>query len=292
MQVDAARARPGALPMLNPPRHLASSKAITTISGAHMPSQFVRFRVMPMAVGVLLVSMLFLGAGSGTAADAPAKSGATAVQTPPPASPPPPLPAAAAADSTAASADDSATADERDDPFPFGRHRGRIQIDDFDSFKQAMDVAPWIVGVVFLVLGSIFLTPIILLVGIIWYKLRKTRLQNEAVLKLAERGVMPSAQAVDAVMAGTPPAQAVPPAIAAAVPQAVATRRRAVWSDLRKGVLLVAVGLALVLYSITDAGEANWLGLVLLFVGAGYIALWWLEDRHLERRVSGGDGND
>jgi hypothetical protein len=155
-----------------------------------------------------------------------------------------------------------------------------------------MDVAPWIVGVVFLVLGSIFLTPIILLVGIIWYKLRKTRLQNDAVLKLAERGVMPSAQAVDAVMAGTPPAQAVPPAIAAAVPQAVATRRRAVWSDLRKGVLLVAVGLALVLYSITDAGEANWLGLVLLFVGAGYVALWWLEDRHLERRVSGGDGND
>ena len=257
-----------------------------------MPSQFVRFRVMPMAVGVLLVSMLFLGTGSVTAADAPAKSGATAVQTPPPASPPPPLPAAAAADSTAASADDSATADERDDPFPFGRHRGRIQIDDFDSFKQAMDVAPWIVGVVFLVLGSIFLTPIILLVGIIWYKLRKTRLQNDAVLKLAERGVMPSAQAVDAVMAGTPPAQAVPPAIAAAVPQAVATRRRAVWSDLRKGVLLVAVGLALVLYSITDAGEANWLGLVLLFVGAGYVALWWLEDRHLERRVSGGDGND
>jgi len=257
-----------------------------------MPSQFVRFRVMPMAVGVLLVAMLFLGTGSVTAADAPAKSGATAVQTPPPASPPPPLPAAAAADSTAAPADDSAAADERDDPFPFGRHRGRIQIDDFDSFKQAMDVAPWIVGVVFLVLGSIFLTPIILLVGIIWYKLRKTRLQNDAVLKLAERGVMPSAQAVDAVMAGTPPAQAVPPAIAAAVPQAVATRRRAVWSDLRKGVLLVAVGLALVLYSITDAGEANWLGLVLLFVGAGYVALWWLEDRHLERRVSGGDGND
>jgi len=256
-----------------------------------MSSQFVRFRVMPMAAGVLLASMLFLGAGTGAAADAPAKGGAAAVQKSPPASPPPPLPAAAATDSTAASADDSATADERDDPFPFGRHRGRIQIDDFDSFKQAMDVAPWIVGVVFLVLGSIFLTPIILLVGIIWYKLRKTRLQNEAVLKLAERGVMPSAQAVDAVMAGTPPAQAAPAAVAAAVPVAVVSRRRAVWSDLRKGVLLAAVGVALVLYSLTEAGEANWLGLVLLFVGAGYIALWWLEDRHLERRVSGGDGN-
>ena len=78
------------------------------------------------------------------------------------------------------------------------------------------------------------------------------------------------------------------------VPQAVATRRRAVWSDLRKGVLLVAVGLALVLYSITESGQPNWLGLVLFFVGAGYVALWWLEDRHLERRVTGGipgDGN-
>jgi hypothetical protein len=257
-----------------------------------MPRQSARFGVMPMVFGAMLAAMLCLAAGPGGAADAPAKSGAAAVHKSPPVPPvPPPAPAAAPTDPSSAAADNSATVDEPDDPFPFGRHRGHIQFDDFDSFKQAMDVAPWIVGVVFLVLGSIFLTPIILLVGIIWYKLRKTRLQNDAVLKLAERGVMPSAQAVDAVMAGTPPAQAAPAAIAAAaVPQGVATRRRAVWSDLRKGVLLVAVGLALVLYSITDAGEANWLGLVLLFVGAGYVALWWLEDRHLERRVSG-DGN-
>jgi hypothetical protein len=256
-----------------------------------MPSQFVRFRVVPMALGALLATMLCLSAAPGVAADAPTKGGAAAVQKSPPVPPaPPPIPAATPPAPSSPAADNSA--DEPDDPFPFGRHRGRIQFDDFDSFKQAMDVAPWIVGVVFLVLGSIFLTPIILLVGIIWYKLRKTRLQNDAVLRLAERGVMPSAQAVDAVMAGTPPAQMAPTAIAAAtVPQAVVTRRRAVWSDLRKGVLLIAVGLALVLYSITDAGEPNWLGLVLLFVGAGYVALWWLEDRHLERRVSGDDGN-
>ena len=252
-----------------------------------MRSQFVRFRVLPMAFGALLAAMLCLAAAPGAAADAPAKGGA-AVPIP---SVPPPAAAASPAGPSSAAADNGATADEPEDPFPFGRHRGRIQFDDFDSFKQAMDVAPWIVGVVFLVLGSIFLTPIILLVGIIWYKLRKTRLQNDAVLRLAERGVMPSAQAVDAVIAGTPPAQIAPAAIAAAVPQAVVTRRRAVWSDLRKGVLLIAVGLALVLYSITDAGEPNWLGLVLLFVGAGYVALWWLEDRHLERRVGGDDGN-
>jgi hypothetical protein len=78
----------------------------------------------------------------------------------------------------------------------------------------------------------------------------------------------------------------------AALPQAVASRRRAVWSDLRKGVLLVAVGLALVLYSIIAEGDANWLGLVLLFVGTGYVVLWWLEDRHLERRVTGDGAGD
>ena len=226
----------------------------------------------------------------GHGVDLPAKAGTASKSLPAPAAPAPsvaPPPAIPAAD---------ASADDPDEPPSFDRRHPRVQFDDFDSFKQAMDVAPWIVGVVFLVLGSIFLTPIILLIGIIWYKLRKTRLQNEAVLKLAERGVMPSAQAVDAVIAGTPAAQAAPVAATAAgmVPQAVATRRRAVWSDLRKGVLLVAVGLALVLYSITESGQPNWLGLVLFFVGAGYVALWWLEDRHLERRVTGGipgDGN-
>jgi len=55
---------------------------------------------------------------------------------------------------------------------------------EFDTFVQKM---PWVIGLIFLVVGSIFLTPIILLVGIIWYKLRKTRLQNEAMLALAER---------------------------------------------------------------------------------------------------------
>ena len=29
-----------------------------------------------------------------------------------------------------------------------------------------------------------------------------------------------------------------------------------------------------------DDGRPNWLGLVLLFVGIGYIVLWWFEDRH------------
>ena len=71
--------------------------------------------------------------------------------------------------------------------------------------------------------------------------------------------------------------------------QAVISRRRAVWSDLRKGVILTAIGLAFVFYSMVESGSASWVGLVLMFLGVGYILLWWFEDRHLQRREAGAD---
>ena len=160
---------------------------------------------------------------------------------------------------------------------------------DFDVFTGQMQKTPWVIGLIFLVVGSIFLTPVVLLVGIIWYKLRKTRLQNEAMLALAERGVIPPAQAADALAAGAPPASAAPQVYQ----QAVALRKKVVWSDLRKGVIMTMIGLALSFYSMTDSGSPNWIGLVLLFVGAGYVVLWWLEGRHLDEirvKASGNGG--
>ncbi len=189
-----------------------------------------------------------------------------------------------------AAADDPDSSTDGDDR---RNHRGRavIRIDsdrDFESFKHAMETAPWIVGLIFLVVGSIFLTPVILLIGIVWYKLRKTRLQNEALLRLAETGVVAPSQAVDAVRSGLMPeagaSAAAKASDATAYQQVVATRRRAVWSDLRKGVLLGAVGLSFVMYSAVENSAANWPGFVLLFVGVAYIVLWWLEDRHLTQR--------
>jgi len=191
---------------------------------------------------------------------------------------------------------DAATADESDssaqDSSKRGKRRGaRIQIDDdsdFESFTHVMETAPWIVGLIFVVVGSIFLTPVILLIGIIWYKLRKTRMQNEAWLKLAEKGVLPPAQAAEAVSSGLPPPETAKAAEAAPVgsviQQAVATRRRAVWSDLRKGIVMITVGLAFCAYSLFNDAAANWIGLVLLFLGIGYVILWWLEERHLAQR--------
>jgi hypothetical protein len=151
--------------------------------------------------------------------------------------------------------------------------------DDFDAFSNHMQKSPWVIGLIFLVVGSIFLTPVILLVGIIWYKLRKTRLQNEAMLALAEKGVVPPALAADALASGAPVASAAPQVYQ----QAVALRKRVVWSDLRKGVILSMIGLGLSFYFITASGEPSWIGLILLFLGVGYVALWWLEGRHLEQ---------
>ena len=40
-------------------------------------------------------------------------------------------------------------------------------------------------------------------------------------------------------------------------------------------------GLALTFYSMLDDGSPNGSGLVLLFVGIGYVVLWWFEERQL-----------
>jgi hypothetical protein len=239
------------------------------------------------SVVLLAAALWLLAASPAPAADAPARTGSdTTIKITP-------FPPSVQVDANASEKDEATSTDGKRGK----RHRAHVQIDadpDFESFANVMETAPWIVGLVFLVVGSIFLTPVILLVGIIWYKLRKTRLQNEAWLKLAEKGMAPPAQAVDAMASGTSPIPDSIPAAAGSAPpgqvyqQAKATVRRVVWSDLRKGVLLFAFGVALVLYSITESGTPNWLGLVLLFVGIGYVALWWLEDRRLERRDAGG----
>src|SRR5271169_4348038 len=110
---------------------------------------------------------------------------------------------------------DATTADSKvdaSDSKSEGRHGAHIRVDgdnedfDFDAFNSQVQKMPWVIGLVFLVVGSIFLTPVVLLIGIIWYKLRKTRLQNEAMLALAAKGVIPPGQAAEALGTGASPA--------------------------------------------------------------------------------------
>jgi hypothetical protein len=146
----------------------------------------------------------------------------------------------------------------------------------YDSFDQFLERDPGLAAMVLGIVFIVFLTPILIIALIIWYKIRRNRMQNETMLRLAEKGVVPPSDAlqaiatnrVDAVTGGLPLAD-----------QASALTRRTAWSDLRKGVLLATVGFALVFHNMIDEGTAGWFGLTLLFVGIGYIVLWYFEDR-------------
>ena len=77
--------------------------------------------------------------------------------------------------------------------------------------------------------------------------LLKARMLNETMIRLAEKGVITSSDALEA-LAGSKQAAAAVSAAAAVTPlqeQARQLRRRAAWSDLRKGVFTAGVGVAL-----------------------------------------------
>jgi hypothetical protein len=241
-----------------------------------------------------------------TPPSAPAAPSAAAAQPSGAASQPPGAPNAQAPKAPKANADDAdadADADDADDTDATAsgsvtadnHHRIIIQKGDkkirieglgrdreYDSFQQFVHDAPWLAGLVFLATLLVFLVPLLIVVLLIWYKLRKNRIANETMLKLAERGVVPPATAMDAVASGTAAsvvAAAAPPPGNPAYDQARYLHRRTVWSDLRKGVILCAVGLGLSFWSMLDDGTPNSVGLILLFVGLGYCLLWFFEDR-------------
>ena len=135
-----------------------------------------------------------------------------------------------------------------------------------------------VLGIVFIV----FLTPILIIGLVIWYKMRKNRMQNETMLKLAEKGVVPPAEAMQAIGIGPRRRRIGARPRRAAGRAGAALRKQAAWSDLRKGVLMGAVGFALHVLRLFDDGTPNWLGLVLLFVGIGYVVLWFFEDRQAD----------
>jgi hypothetical protein len=158
---------------------------------------------------------------------------------------------------------------------------------EYDSFQQFVHEDRGLALMVFGIVFVVFLTPVLITGLLIWYKLRKNRMLNETMLRLAEKGVVPPAEAMQALNAGQTAAAA--SAMAARAPlleQAKALRTHTAWSDLRKGVILGAIGLALTFFSMLDDGTPNSVGLVFLFLGIGYAALWYFEDRQLAAPAS------
>lgn len=168
-----------------------------------------------------------------------------------------------------------------------GKH-GRIAVDgagkdrEFDSFNEFVHDEPAIAAMVIAVVTVVFLAPVLVIGLILWYRMRKTRMLNETMLKLAERGVVTPADALEALTGGKQAAMlSTAPGAAPLYEQAKQIRRRAAWSDLRKGVFTGGVGLALTFYSMLEDREPNAIGLILLFVGIGFVVLWWFEERQI-----------
>jgi hypothetical protein len=154
----------------------------------------------------------------------------------------------------------------------------------YDSFDQFLDHDPALAALILGIVFIVFLTPILIIGLIIWYKMRKNRMQNEMMLRLAEKGIIAPAEAMQAIGSGRIDAT-VNAAAAGTLPlaeQAQIINKRAAWSDLRKGVLMLTIGLAFTFHGIIEEASASWFGLVLLFVGIGYIVLWFFEERQAQ----------
>jgi hypothetical protein len=158
--------------------------------------------------------------------------------------------------------------------------RGTFEGDPDDPDFAFKRTPRWVGPLAFVAVSLFFLVPLAAVALVVWYKMRRTRMLNDTLLKYAEKGIAPPPEALHA-LGGSAAASAMEamPAGAPMYEQAKAVRKRVAWSDLRKGVIMAATGLGLVLYSMINHDSANVIGLVLLFVGIGYVVLWFMEDR-------------
>ncbi|MEP7183825.1 MAG: DUF6249 domain-containing protein, partial [Betaproteobacteria bacterium] len=161
---------------------------------------------------------------------------------------------------------------------------------EFDSFGEFVHDEPALAGMVVAIVAVVFLSPVLAIALILWYRMRKARMLNDTMLTLAEKGLVPPAEALSALTGNAAAAMATGSSTAPIYEQAKQLRRRAAWSDLRKGVIMGAIGFGLVLHSMLGDRTPNVVGLVLLFVGIGYAGLWWFEQRRIEPKSDAGGG--
>ena len=118
---------------------------------------------------------------------------------------------------------------------------------------QGFDVLVPLFGVVFA-----FGTPIVLVALILRYRMKRARLLHQTILTMVEKGLPVPAELLD------------PP-------------RRST-SDLRNGIVLIAVGVGLAIFFAETTGDSGaWgIGMIPLLLGIGFIIAWKIEGRNKE----------
>jgi hypothetical protein len=121
------------------------------------------------------------------------------------------------------------------------------------------DIPEEAIPIIAVVMFSVFGAPVLIVAVIMYFGFSKNRMMHRTVRMMVEKG------------------QPVPAALLA--PPAPAQRQR---SDMRRGVVLVMVGLGLMLFlgAVNDWEGGAWsLGIIPFLIGAGYLLVWKLEGK-------------
>jgi hypothetical protein len=139
-----------------------------------------------------------------------------------------------------------------------GRHGIVIDGDDFDLDKmKSEDIPDFVIPIVAITMFTIFGAPVLIVAFIMYFGFSKSRMQHRTIRMLAEKG------------------QPIPAALLA--PPTPAVRQR---SDMRRGIVLVMVGIALMICfgAWNDWEGGAWaIGVIPFVIGLGYLLVWKLE---------------
>jgi hypothetical protein len=137
-----------------------------------------------------------------------------------------------------------------------------LTIDDEDKEgadrHSSDDIPESVLPIVGIVMLTVFGAPVLIVAVIMYFGFSKGRMMHRTVRLLVEKG-----QPVPEALLNPPPAQ----------------RQR---SEMRRGVVLVMVGLGLTLFlGAVSEWESGWwtLGIIPFLIGAGYLLVWKLEGR-------------
>ena len=144
--------------------------------------------------------------------------------------------------------EDKGDAERRD------RHHDRVHVDGSDVGDSALMAIP-IVGIIF---STLFGAPVMIVAVILFFSYWKQRNLHRTVRMMVEKG------------------QTVPEGLFASPPRAIRQR-----SDMRRGVVLVMVGLGIMIFfaAMNDWEGGAWaVGIIPFLIGCGYLLVWKLED--------------
>ena len=186
---------------------------------------------------------------------------ATALAQPSPPAPPSAPPPAASASATASVSPGSSLADklhQKLDKKLKGHHGITIDGNDVDLDKmKSEDIPEFVIPIVAITMFTIFGAPVLIVAFIMYFGFSKSRMQHRTIRMLAEKG------------------QPIPAELLA--PPTPAVRQR---SDMRRGIVLVMVGIALMICfgAWNDWEGGAWaIGVIPFVIGLGYLLVWKLE---------------